>query len=71
MALRQPDGRLLVEVRDDGRGSDPATGRGLGLAGLTDRVSVAGGVLRIDSSPGRGTMLCVEIPLDPEVDGGG
>src|SRR5262249_59607637 len=32
VALAQPNGRLAVEVRDDGCGFDPATGRGLGPA---------------------------------------
>ena len=37
--------------------------RGLGLAGLTDRISIVRGALRIDSEPGRGTTLHAEIPL--------
>jgi signal transduction histidine kinase len=63
VALTQPDGHLTVEVRDDGCGFDPASARGLGLAGLTDRVSIVHGALRIDSQPGRGTTLHAEIPL--------
>ena len=63
VALTQPDGHLTVEVRDDGCGFDPASARGLGLAGLTDRVSIVHGALRIDSQPGRGTTLQAEIPL--------
>jgi signal transduction histidine kinase len=50
--------RLLVE--DDGRGgADPA---GWGLVGLADRVSAIGGVLRVDSPPGAGTRIEVELP---------
>ena len=63
VALAQPDGHLTVEVRDDGCGFDPAAPRGLGLAGLADRVSIANGALRIDSQPGQGTTLHAEIPL--------
>jgi signal transduction histidine kinase len=63
VALSQPDGHLTVEVRDDGCGFDPGSPRGLGLAGLTDRISIVHGALRIDSQPGRGTTLHAEIPL--------
>jgi signal transduction histidine kinase len=63
VALTQPDGHLAVEVRDDGCGFDPAAVRGLGLAGLADRVSIVNGDLRIDSKPGRGTTLHAEVPL--------
>jgi signal transduction histidine kinase len=63
VALAQPDGHLTVEVRDDGCGFDPLAARGLGLAGLTDRISIVHGALRIDSQPGRGTTLHAEIPL--------
>jgi signal transduction histidine kinase len=63
VALGQPDGHLTVEVRDDGCGFDPMAARGLGLAGLTDRISIVHGALRIDSQPGRGTTLHAEIPL--------
>jgi signal transduction histidine kinase len=63
VALAQPDGHLTVEVRDDGCGFDPLSARGLGLAGLTDRISIVHGALRIDSQPGRGTTLHAEIPL--------
>jgi len=63
VALAQPNGRLAVEVRDDGCGFDPATGRGLGLAGLADRISIVHGAMRIDSTPGRGTTLHAEVPL--------
>ena len=63
VALAQPDGHLTVEVRDDGCGFDPVSARGLGLAGLTDRISIVHGALRIDSQPGRGTTLHAEIPI--------
>ncbi len=63
VALAQPNGSLSVEVRDDGCGFDSSTVRGLGLAGLADRISIVHGDLRIDSGPGRGTTLRAEIPL--------
>jgi signal transduction histidine kinase len=58
------DGRLTVEVRDDGiGGADPS--RGSGLTGLVDRVEAVGGHLSIDSPVNGGTRLVAEIPLDP------
>jgi signal transduction histidine kinase len=63
VTLRQPDGRLLVEIRDDGCGFDPDVPRGLGLTGLADRVAIARGTLRLVSRPGGGTTLCAEIPV--------
>ncbi|MCX4762754.1 sensor domain-containing protein [Streptomyces sp. NBC_01275] len=58
------DGRLALELRDDGRGgADP--GRGTGLTGLADRVSVLDGRLSLTSPPGGPTLLRVEIPCEP------
>ncbi|CAL9509469.1 sensor histidine kinase [Streptomyces sp. NPDC057838] len=58
------DGRLTLRIRDDGRGGARA-GRGSGLTGLADRVSVLDGRLSLSSPPGGPTLLCVEIPCDP------
>jgi signal transduction histidine kinase len=58
---RHGDGRLRIEVRDDGRGgADP--GRGSGLTGLADRLAVLDGTLAVDSPPGGPTVLRMEIP---------
>jgi signal transduction histidine kinase len=55
------DGRLFLEVRDDGRGgADPSVGSG--LTGLADRVSVLDGRLALTSPPGGPTLLRVEFP---------
>jgi signal transduction histidine kinase len=57
------DGRVRLGVRDDGvGGADPA--RGSGLVGLKDRVEATGGTLRVQSHPGQGTSLLVELPID-------
>lgn len=58
------DGRLLLEIRDDGRGGARA-GAGSGLTGLADRVSVLDGRLTLSSPPGGPTLLRVEIPCAP------
>jgi signal transduction histidine kinase len=54
------DGRLHIEVVDDGvGGADPL---GSGLQGLRDRVETAGGTFRVESGPGRGTRVAATIP---------
>ncbi|WP_399887533.1 sensor histidine kinase [Streptomyces sp. BBFR51] len=58
------DGRLVLHVRDDGRGGADA-GAGSGLTGLADRVSVLDGRLSLSSPPGGPTLLSVEIPCEP------
>ncbi len=57
------DGRLLLRIRDDGRGGARA-GAGSGLTGLADRVSVLDGRLSLSSPPGGPTLLRVEIPCE-------
>jgi predicted ATPase/signal transduction histidine kinase len=52
---------LRVEVRDDGRGG--AVAQGTGLLGLKDRVEALGGRILLDSPPGSGTTLRLELPL--------
>ena len=56
--------RMRAEVADDGRGFDPASVReGLGISGMRERASALGGRLEIESEPGKGTSVGVEIPL--------
>ena len=55
------DGRLVVEVADDGRGGARLEG-GSGLRGLNDRMEAVGGTLSITSTP-KGTTLRAELPL--------
>jgi signal transduction histidine kinase len=60
--VTEADGRLVVEVRDDGRGgADPAGGSG--LRGLADRVGALGGRLEVDSPVGWGTRVVADLPL--------
>lgn len=53
--------RLRVEVRDDGRGGAEASSGG-GLDGLRGRVAALDGTFELDSPPGAGTRLTVEVP---------
>ncbi|MFC0597346.1 sensor histidine kinase [Streptomyces palmae] len=57
------DGRLFLQVRDDGRGGAEAAA-GSGLTGLADRVSVLDGRLSLSSPPGGPTLLRVEFPCE-------
>ena len=55
---------MTVDVTDDGIGGADAA-RGSGLRGLVDRVAALDGTLAVESPPGRGTHLHVEIPCGP------
>lgn len=61
---RQEEIRLIIE--DNGIGFDPllveAQNRSLGLQGIRERAALLGGSLTIESQPGMGTSLFVEIP---------
>ena len=61
------DGPVLVlEVKDDGEGFDPATIRTIGHFGLVimrEQAVSIGGDLRIDSAVGRGTTVELTVPL--------
>jgi PAS domain S-box-containing protein len=57
---------LALEVRDDGRGIDPAEvagGRSLGLVGLRERAIACGGKVSIEGTPGQGTRVTIRLPL--------
>jgi len=67
--LRRSNGRILLQVRDNGCGFDPARPRkqsSFGIVGLREWVHLVAGTLRIDSAPGRGTCVEVSIPLPLE-----
>ena len=54
---------LVVTVTDDGNGFDPDTvTHGDGLTHMADRVDATGGTLSIDSTPGHGTTITLNLP---------
>lgn len=56
--------QLRVVVEDDGRGFDPEADTSRhGLSGIRERVALLGGRLHVDSSPGRGAAVIVELDL--------
>lgn len=66
-------GTIRIEVWDDGRGFDPAARRtgGEGLGNMEARAAWIGGRLSVDSAPGRGTSVVIELPRLDEGGGGG
>jgi len=62
IAVHRANGTLTVDVSDDGVGGADAE-RGSGLRGLADRVGALDGTLSVESPPGHGTRLHVEIPV--------
>ena len=62
IALRHETGGLALEVRDDGRGFDPAVHSGSGLANMADRLGAVGGSLTVVSAPERGAAVQGWIP---------
>jgi signal transduction histidine kinase len=61
IGVRRDDGRLLVEVSDDGGGG--ADTEGSGLRGLADRVAALDGNLEVAGAAGTGTTVRADIPL--------
>jgi signal transduction histidine kinase len=61
-------GQVLVEVRDNGQGFDPAESHPghFGLDSMRSRASEIGGRLTIASTPGYGTVVRVRIPADTD-----
>ena len=70
LRLHEGDGVICLVVADNGRAFDvaralDATQHGrLGLLGMRERVEMVGGHFSIESQPGKGTSVRVEIPLD-------
>jgi signal transduction histidine kinase len=67
---------IVLSIRDDGRGCDPAAalasgsrGRSSGLGGMRDRVRLFGGVFRVESQANAGCTVSVQFPL-PGAPGG-
>ena len=64
VSLQQIDLAVVLEVADDGVGFDPAAvqeRRGFGLQGMEERAARLGGKLTVQSRPGTGTTIKVEV----------
>jgi len=60
------DGRLEIEIFDDGIGFDPdAVQAGhYGLLGMRERIRLAGGTFEVQSRPGEGACIVIRFPLE-------
>ena len=64
VALARREGRLRLEVEDDGVGFDPArVTEGTGLASVRRRMREAAGSVSIQSAPGEGAIVRLEVPF--------
>jgi signal transduction histidine kinase len=67
--LKEENGELRVEIRDEGRGfvldsrRNQAAGEGFGLLGMRERARRLDGTLTIRSSPAQGTVVSVRVPV--------
>ena len=67
VTLTYADAHASIRVRDDGQGFAPVQGGvdepiGYGLRGMRSRAEQVGGRVELDSAPGRGTTIRVEVP---------
>jgi signal transduction histidine kinase len=73
--LRRCGAELRLHIRDDGVGFDvsaarrrAAHGQSVGLLGMQERIGLLGGHMRIESTPGHGTRIDVQLPLATDGD---
>ena len=65
-------GAIRMEIRDNGKSFQVEkvllahNHKRLGLVGMRERVEMVGGLLAVESTPGTGTTVRVEIPFNPE-----
>jgi signal transduction histidine kinase len=65
--------RLILRIRDNGHGFDPASPslfKSLGLLGMRERAATLGGGVKISSAPGKGTTVTAWVPLPAPAESG-
>jgi PAS domain S-box-containing protein len=67
--IHRHPGEIRMVVEDDGKGfdvSETLSETQLGLIGMRERARLVGGSMTVESSPGKGTTICVSVPLPAE-----
>jgi signal transduction histidine kinase len=66
IVLTRRDGSISAVIEDDGQGFSEEQGsdNGLGLLGMRERIALVDGRLAVESSPGSGTTLSIEVPSE-------
>jgi signal transduction histidine kinase len=70
VSVREVSNRVLLSIEDDGMGFDPSRRRGMGILSMHERATQLDGSFAIDSAPGQGTRLRLDLPLMPAVHAG-
>ena len=65
VTVEQSPNRIVVQVKDNGRGFDPRRTRGLGLLGMEERVKRLHGTFTANSDPPQGATVTAELPWPP------
>ncbi len=69
VVLRRSGNEVILEVADDGRGfAFEQSERGLGIGGMRERALLVGAELTIESRPGQGTMVRLEVKPPPDAE---
>ena len=66
VVVTRKNASVSVVIEDDGKGFEPeraAEGGGVGLLGMRERVQLLDGTLSVESSPGAGTTLVLDLPV--------
>lgn len=65
VVLERRAGAIILVVEDDGKGfaMGPGSPPGLGLLGMEERASLVDGTLSVESEPGKGTVIFVQVPI--------
>jgi signal transduction histidine kinase len=66
--LGEQEGRVILQVADNGRGIDLTEitpSKSVGLLGMRERAAILGGELAISGAPGHGTTVVLSLPMNP------
>jgi PAS domain S-box-containing protein len=64
--IMSKENRIVLNIQDNGKGFRPAdvkTIKGIGLRSIYNRISLLNGTIKVDSGPGKGTEIRIEIPI--------